>query len=77
LVTAFTVRHATVADAPIISRHRAEMFRDMGALPSSLYDPLMASTVCYLEHMMPAGEYVGWLAMPSAMPETVLKIGGL
>jgi GNAT superfamily N-acetyltransferase len=46
-------------------------------LPSSLYDPLMASTVCYLEYMMSAGEYVGWLAMPSAMPETIVAGAGV
>jgi hypothetical protein len=77
LDSAFTVRHATVADAPIIARHRAEMFSDMGTLPSPLYDALLAATVRYLEHRMPAGEYVGWLAMPSEMPETIVAGAGV
>jgi hypothetical protein len=37
----------------------------------------MAATIRYLEHMMPAGQYVGWLAMPSAMPETIVAGAGV
>lgn len=75
--TAFTVRLATTADAPVIARHRAEMFSDMGILPQPLYDALVTATVRYLERAMPAGEYVGWLAAPSDTPETIVAGAGV
>ena len=38
---AFAIRLATVADAPVLARHRAEMFRDMGDLAEELYASLV------------------------------------
>jgi GNAT superfamily N-acetyltransferase len=58
----FQIRLATQRDAPIIARHRAEMFSDMGQLPAALYDELVERTRDYLTDAIPRGEYVGWLA---------------
>ena len=68
----FHVRPATLADARIIARHRAEMFRDMGTLPDALYTELVDASRRYLETAMPSGEYVGWLAAPAAAPATIV-----
>jgi GNAT superfamily N-acetyltransferase len=68
---------ATVADAAIIARHRAEMFRDMGALEPHLYDALVAATVRFLENSMPSGEYVGWLAAPAEDPALIVAGAGV
>jgi GNAT superfamily N-acetyltransferase len=74
---AFVVRCATITDAGIIARHRAEMFSDMGLLPRSLYDALIAETLKYLETTLPAEEYVGWLAAPPGQPEIIVGGAGL
>lgn len=73
----FMLRRATVADAPIIARHRAEMFTDMGRLLPPLYDAVVAATSGYLEQTLPTEEYVGWLAAPSAMPDRVIAGAGV
>jgi GNAT superfamily N-acetyltransferase len=57
----FVVRNATAADAAVIARHRAEMFRDMGQLPSAVYPDLIEQTISYLSSAIGSGEYVGWL----------------
>jgi GNAT superfamily N-acetyltransferase len=72
-----SVRLATSADAAVIARHRAEMFRDMGGLPDALHDPLVAGTARYLEEAIPSGEYVGWLASPLDTPTTIVAGAGI
>jgi len=73
----FAVRRATIADAPIIARHRAEMFSDMGSLPRALYEDLVAATISYLQKALPSEEYVGWLAAPEGQPELIVAGAGL
>jgi ribosomal protein S18 acetylase RimI-like enzyme len=75
--TEFTVREATVADAPVIARHRAEMFRDMGRLPPALYPHLVSAGSRYLAEVLASGEYSGWLATPAGMPDQVVAGAGL
>jgi GNAT superfamily N-acetyltransferase len=77
VTTAFQVRPAAVAEAHVIARHRAEMFSDMGTLPRSLYDGLVEGTVRYLERAMPAGDYLGWFAVPSANPQEIVGGAGI
>src|SRR2546430_10183256 len=69
---AFTIRLATVADAPALARHRAEMFRDMGDLPDELYDPLVEAARGALEECLGTGEYVGWVACPADHPDQIV-----
>ena len=71
------VRAATVGDAEVIARHRAEMFRDMGALPDALYEPLRAAARAYVERAIATGEYVGWLAAPIDRPGEVIAGAGV
>lgn len=76
-MTAFAVRLATVADASIIARHRAEMFSDMGQLSKELYQPLVEHAAAYLQTAIPAGEYLGWLATPAEQPASVVAGAGV
>ena len=73
----FTVRTATVADAPILARHRAEMFRDMGVLPEHLLDVLVDASRRYFEEAIPSGEYVAWLAARAAPASEIIAGAGL
>jgi GNAT superfamily N-acetyltransferase len=59
------VRLATVNDAPVIARHRARMFEDMGHLPTDVYDRLREVSEARLRDTLEQGEYVAWLAMPA------------
>src|SRR2546423_561759 len=74
---AFTIRLATVADAPALARHRAEMFHDMGDLPDELYDPLVEAARGALEECLGTGEYVGWVACPADHPDHIVAGAGI
>jgi len=76
-MTSFSIRRATAADVRVIARHRAEMFSDIGSLPRSLYDRLVADTIAYLEKAIPSGEYLGWLVAPAGKPEEIVAGGGV
>ena len=71
----FTIRRAGLADVPTIARHRAAMFRDMGRLDDDLYASLVEATRQLLTRMIPAGEYVAWLAAPAGGVEVVAGAG--
>src|SRR2546429_6732047 len=73
---AFTIRLATVADAPALARHRAEMFRDMGDLPDELYDPLVDAARRALDACLRTGEYVGWVVCPADHPDEIVAGAG-
>ena len=56
------VRAAVMDDIPILARHRATMFRDMGQLPAQLEDPLQRATTSYLLDAMARDGYLAWVA---------------
>jgi ribosomal protein S18 acetylase RimI-like enzyme len=58
----FAVREATSDDIPLLARHRASMFRDMGQLPTAGEVDLVHATEVYLQDALPRGEYLGWVA---------------
>lgn len=60
----FHIRLAEPSDTPVIARHRAEMFREMGQLAGDDHHALVQSSVEYLQRALASGEYVGWLASP-------------
>jgi uncharacterized protein (DUF849 family)/ribosomal protein S18 acetylase RimI-like enzyme len=62
------VRVATVADIPLLARHRAAMFRDMGRLAADAETTLVQATVEYLRDAIPRGEYLGWVAESTVSP---------
>jgi GNAT superfamily N-acetyltransferase len=73
----YVIRRATAADAGILARHRAEMFRDMGELPDQLADTLIDASRAYFEQAIPAGRYVAWVAEAPESSETVIGGAGL
>jgi GNAT superfamily N-acetyltransferase len=72
----FRIRPATAADAAVIARHRAQMFQDMGQLPSA-FDSLRAAAETALAGALARGEYVGWLLTPEGEPGRVVAGAGV
>jgi GNAT superfamily N-acetyltransferase len=58
----YRIRRATAADAGVLARHRAEMFRDMGDLPDGLHDTLVEASRAYFTQAIAEGGYIGWVA---------------
>jgi len=61
-VTGLSIRRATAADAGVLARHRADMFRDMGQLNDGLRDTLVEAARAYFAAAIPDGRYIAWLA---------------
>lgn len=76
-MSSFTIRLATIADIATIAHHRAQMFIDMGTMPEALRTSLVDATTDYLATALPAGEYVGWLAVPADAPAQVIAGAGI
>lgn len=76
-MTRFAIRPAAPSDAPILARHRAEMFREMGTLPASQYDALVAASETYFEQAIPAGRYLGWVCEADDAPPRVVGGAGM
>lgn len=57
----FTMRRATVADAPILARHRCEMWLAMNDLLPEGYDVMYEQCVRYFEEAVRDESYLGWL----------------
>ena len=73
----YRIRRATAADAGVLARHRAEMFRDMGELPASMYDTLIDAARAYLTQAVTDGRYVGWVAELDAGSREIIGGAGL
>ena len=73
----YRIRRATAADAGVLARHRAEMFRDMGELPASVYDTLIDAARAYLTQAITDGRYVGWVAELDAGSREIIGGAGL
>lgn len=70
----FAIRQAEAPDIPLLARHRASMFRDMGRLAEHLAAPLEQATASYLRDAPPRGEYLAWVAEGRGSPP--VAIGG-
>lgn len=73
----YVIRRATAADAAVLARHRAEMFRDMGELPDDLADTLIEASRAYFERAIPDGSYVAWVAESGDRSGEVIAGAGL
>jgi len=73
----FAIRRATAADAPVLARHRAGMFRDMGELPDELQDMLVQASTAYFARAIPEGSYVAWVAHKRDAPGEIVGGAGL
>ncbi|PYO99427.1 MAG: N-acetyltransferase [Gemmatimonadetes bacterium] len=73
----YTIRRAVAADAPVLARHRAEMFRDMGELPDDLYGTLVEAATAYFARAVPDGSYVAWVAQAPEGRDEIIGGAGL
>jgi GNAT superfamily N-acetyltransferase len=73
----FRVRPATVADAPLLARHRAAMFLDMDRCTSEVGEALRAAAEPMIREWVAAGTYLGFLAEPAGRPGEVAGGAGL
>lgn len=71
------VRQATVTDAPVLARHRAEMFRDMGDLADAHYGTLSAAAERDIAAWLASGDYVGFIASPAGRPDEIVAGAGI
>jgi len=63
-MTPYTIRRCTLNDAATIARHRVEMFRDMGDVPTEeLAQDLLGKSTSALAALLADGSYVGWFAI--------------
>ena len=75
--SAFQFRLATIADAELISWHRARMFQDMGELPPDLFETFRIRSRDVLRQMFERENYFGWLASPENEPKRIVAGAGL
>jgi len=74
----FRLRPATPNDAPLLAKHRVEMFRDMGRIPDeATAAELRAAAEPMIGEWVAAGTYVGWLAEPLTRPGLVVGGAGI
>jgi GNAT superfamily N-acetyltransferase len=65
-MTSYGIRPCKPDDAAIIARHRVEMFRDMGEVPTEdLARELLAKSTSALAAALADDTYVGWFAVDS------------
>lgn len=60
-VSAFSIRLATLADVPVLARHRCEMWLAMNDLLPEGYDAMYEQCVRYFKEAVEEHSYVGWL----------------
>jgi GNAT superfamily N-acetyltransferase len=73
----FRIRLAIIADAELISWHRARMFQDMGELPRDLFEPFRIQSRDKLQSMLERENYFGWLASPENEPDRIVAGAGV
>ena len=73
----FNARFAAITDSPLIARHRARMFQDMGYVPAELFDYFRAKSEARLREALACEEYIGWLASQRNSPETIIAGAGV
>jgi len=57
----YTVREATVEDAPILARQRRLMFDAINTMPADEGDAMEAAILAYIQRAMPAGTFHAWV----------------
>jgi len=58
----YRIRRARVEDAPVIARHRAAMFRDMGYTNGDDLSRIENVSVFLLRQLIAERRFLGWLA---------------
>jgi len=57
----YTVREATVEDAPVLARQRRLMFDAINRMPADEGDAMEAAILAYIQRAMPAGTFRSWV----------------
>jgi GNAT superfamily N-acetyltransferase len=70
----YVIRPAATYDAPLIARHRASMFQDMGSVSAEESELLRKAAEPWLFSLLSRGEYIGWLVEQTG---TVVAGGGI
>jgi GNAT superfamily N-acetyltransferase len=70
----YTMREATLADAPVLARQRRLMFDGIEPLPTDEGDLLEAAILRYIVQAMPAGTFRSWVVERRG---TVVAGGGM
>jgi len=73
----YRIRPAEASDIPVLARHRAGMFRDMGQLAAHLNDSLERATASFLEVAMARGEYLAWVAEDGSAAPSIIGGAGV
>jgi RimJ/RimL family protein N-acetyltransferase len=73
----FLIRRAAVDDAPVIARHRARMFQDMGEISAETFDEFLAASQRWTQCAIASGEYLGWLASAREQPDVIIAGAGV
>jgi GNAT superfamily N-acetyltransferase len=73
----WALRRATLDDAAIVARHRADMFIEMHPPSAAIAGRIHEATERFVRTALTRGEYVGWLAHASGSPATVVAGAGL
>ncbi len=74
-MSTYTIRLCNVNDAAIIARHRVEMFRDMGGVPTdALAEQLLDESTRAIADEIGRGAYLGWFAVTEA-GEVIAGVG--
>jgi len=72
--TPYTLREATVADAPILARQRRQMFDSIAPMPADRGDQMEAAILRFVQQAMPAGTFRSWIVEHDG---TIVAGGGL
>lgn len=63
-----TTRKTTEADVELIAAHRHAMFAEMGKSDATALDEMRRNFVPWVEQMIGAGKYVGWIVEEDGQP---------
>src|SRR4051794_4725554 len=58
---AYTLREATLEDAPVLARQRRQMFDSIQRLPDDAGDEMEAAILAYIQRAMPTGTFRSWV----------------
>ena len=73
----YTLRQATIADAPVLARQRRLMFDEISRLPDAEGDQLEAAILGYIQRAMTAGTFQAWVIEHHGEPgESEVVAGG-
>jgi GNAT superfamily N-acetyltransferase len=71
------IRRAVPDDAPVLARHRASMFHDMGSVAGTALNDLRAASEPVLREWLESGQYAGFVAARADDPSRIVGGAGV